>query len=134
MDFYLEQICNGMLRMLKRLREPVFGSSVGHFYIGERRGKAVMMSELDLVREEALDVLEKHGIRAQFYMPAAHAKNQELADALRLLAGRGYIMTNHDGSLVGAVATARMTADESAQQRRAHFKVIKGADRRKCSE
>ena len=93
-------------------------------FIGERRGKVIMMSDRDFARENALDVLEQHGIRAQFYIPAAHVQDRDLADALRLLTGRGYIMTDRDGKLVGVVVTARQTTEENAQMRRAEFKVI----------
>lgn len=113
-----------MLGFLRRLKERLFGFEAGTIYIGESRGKVVMRSESDFVREAALDVLEKHGIRAQFYMPAAHVRDRELADALRLLASRGYFMTDLEGRLVGVVATARPTVDENAQQRRSEFKVI----------
>lgn len=113
-----------MLGFLRRLKERLFGFDAGTIYIGERRGKVVMTSENDYVREAALDVLEKHGIRAQFYMPAAHVRDRELADALQLLTGRGYLMTDAEGRLVGAVATARPTVEENAQQRRAEFKVV----------
>ena len=51
---------------LKRLFGRLFGIKAGRIYIGERRGKTVMMSERDFTREAALDILEKHGIRAQF--------------------------------------------------------------------
>ena len=80
-----------MRNLLKRLQERLFGIDAGTFIIGERRGKVIMMSDRDFARENALDVLEQHGIRAQFYIPAAHVQNRDLADALRLLAGRGYI-------------------------------------------
>ena len=113
-----------MREFLRRLKQRLFGFDGETIYIGERRGKVVMQAENDYVREAALDVLEKHGIRAQFYMPAAHVKDRELADALRLLAGRGYLMTDAEGRLVGVAATARPTVDENAQQRRAEFKVV----------
>lgn len=117
-----------MRQLIKNLYERIFGISVGTVYIGERRGKPVMMHERDWERESALDLLEENGIRAQFYVPSAYAKTQELANALRLLAARGYIMTDQEGNLVGAVATARPTVDEVAQQRRAEFKVLDGSN------
>lgn len=55
-----------MRNFLKQIYTQLFGKPIGPFYIGERRGKIVMMSENDFAREAALDVLEKHGIRAQF--------------------------------------------------------------------
>lgn len=69
-------------------------------------------------REKALDTLSRHGIEAHFYLPAADCADAELADALRLLGDRGYLMTNCKGALVGKVAKARLTANERAQETR----------------
>ena len=63
-------------------------------------------------------------------MPAAHSQDKELANAVRFLAGLGYIMTDTEGRLVGTVATARQTTEESARTRRAGFPVIENTKRR----
>lgn len=76
-------------------------------------------------RERYLDVLEKHGIEAYYYLPCVGNRgDDELCDALDALAHAGYIMTDTSGSIVGKVVKARLSSDEKAVQRRAEFRVI----------
>ncbi len=89
---------------------------------------AAAMFDGSRARDEALSVLNKHGINAQLYLAAAGETDRELADALRLMAGRGYIMTDKNGGLVGAVAQAIPSSEEIAQNRRASFRVVWKAD------
>jgi len=83
---------------------------------------ASMMS--DRAREEALDTLARHGIDAHYYLPAVGCEDNELSNALRLLGGRGYLMTHANGSLVGKVAKARLTPDERSQESRKRFFLV----------
>jgi hypothetical protein len=78
----------------------------------------------DRAREEALDTLAMHGIDAHYYLPAVGCEDNDLANALRLLAGRGYLMTDAKGALVGKVATARLTREERAQESRKRFFLV----------
>lgn len=75
-------------------------------------------------RDAALDVLERHGLQAYFYLPAVGENDQDLNSALRLLAGRGYLITNRSGDLVGKVALARPAAEEIALHRRSMLRVV----------
>lgn len=75
-------------------------------------------------REHALDVLEQHGIAAYYYLPAVGCEDQELAAALRLLAGRGYLLTDARGALVGKVAKARLSSAERADETRKRFFLV----------
>lgn len=75
-------------------------------------------------RTKALDILEQHGLRAHYYMPAIGMEDQELANACRTLASAGYIITSADGTITGKVAVARPTKDEQVADRRASFKLI----------
>lgn len=75
-------------------------------------------------REKALDLLEKNGLRAHYYLPAIGMDNQELANACRILASAGYIITTSDGTITGKVASARPTKDEQIALRRASFKLV----------
>lgn len=83
----------------------------------------------DLTREQALDILEKHGLRAHWYVPAADVEDPELAAACDFLRSRGYLITDSDGCLFGKVATARPSSEELATQRRAQFRFIGGGKR-----
>lgn len=83
---------------------------------------ASMMSER--ARESALDTLSRHGIDAHYYLPAIGCEDNELANALRLLGGRGYLMTDAAGGLVGKVAKARLTPEERAQESRKRFHLV----------
>jgi hypothetical protein len=77
-------------------------------------------------REKALDVIEKHGYRAHFYLPTVGAQDdRELWEALETMRLAGFIITNQNGHLVGKVATARPTSQEIAEERRASFSLIK---------
>jgi hypothetical protein len=98
--------------MLQRLIQRLVNSS----------NRPTMMA--DGAREKALDTLAEHGINAHFYLPAAGCANKELASALRLLGDLGYLMTDANGSLVGKVAKARLTADERAQESRKRFLLV----------
>jgi hypothetical protein len=82
-------------------------------------------SKSDAPRERALDKLREHGIDAHLYLANAGCEDQELADALQLLARWGYIMTDTKGALVGKVVKARPTADERARGRRKRFFIVK---------
>jgi len=82
-------------------------------------------SKTEAPRERALVKLLEHGIDAHFYLPNAGYEDQDLADALQLLARWGYIMTDAKGALVGKVVKARPTADERARGRRKKFFVVK---------
>jgi hypothetical protein len=75
-------------------------------------------------REQALDKLHEHGIDAHFYLPAAGCQERELANALRLLGARGYIMNDAKGSIVGRVAKARLTTAERAEELRTRFFLV----------
>lgn len=76
-------------------------------------------------REKALDVIEKHGYRAHFYLPTVGAQDdRELWEALETMRLAGFIVTNESGHLVGKVATARPTRQEIAEERRASFRLV----------
>lgn len=79
----------------------------------------------ETARENALDVLEKHGFRAHYYLPQVGVEDKELAGACRLLAGTGFLITDSTGALVGKVATARLTPAELTKERRASFRLVK---------
>lgn len=81
-----------------------------------------MMSER--ARSKALETLRVNGIDAHCYLSAAGCADQELANALRLLGGRGYIMTNAKGSIVGKVAKAILSPDERAEEARKRFFLV----------
>lgn len=78
------------------------------------------------VREQSLDVLDRNGLRAHYYLPAIGIEDQELANACRRLASAGYIITTEDGTITGKVASARPTKDEQVTMRRASFKLVAG--------
>lgn len=84
--------------------------------------EATMMAEG--VREQSLDVLERNGLRAHYYLPSIGIEDQELANACRRLASAGYIITAADGTITGKVASARPTKDEQVVMRRASFKLV----------
>lgn len=81
-----------------------------------------MMSERS--RQQALDTLDTHGIDAHYYLPVVGCEDKELANALRLLGSRGYVMTDSTGALVGKVAKARLTPNERASESRKRFFLI----------
>ncbi|HEY0843430.1 hypothetical protein [Methylotenera sp.] len=86
---------------------------------------SVESSVLSVVgRDKALDLLEKNGLRAHYYLPAVGMESQELANACRTLASAGYIITAADGTITGKVASARPTKKELAALRRAAFKLV----------
>ena len=76
------------------------------------------------VREQSLDVLERNGLRAHYYLPAIGIEDQELANACRRLASAGYIITAEDGTITGKVASARPSKDERVAMRRASIKLV----------
>lgn len=86
--------------------------------------EATMMAES--IKEQSLDVLERNGLRAHYYLPAIGIEDQELANACRRLASAGYIITAADGTITGKVASARPTKDERIAMRRASFKLVAG--------
>ena len=75
-------------------------------------------------RDKALDVIERHGLRANYYMPAIGIQDEELANACRMLASAGYIITDAHGTITGKVATARPSKDELVAKRRASFRLV----------
>lgn len=79
----------------------------------------------DSIREDAIDVLERHGIKAHLYFPAAGIEDSDLKDALRCLHERGYIFSSKDGALFGGIAQARPAPEERAQIRRRQMKVVR---------
>lgn len=83
-----------------------------------------MVGLADEARTKALDILDQHGLRAHYYMPAIDMQDQELANACRRLASAGYIITSIDGTITGKVAAARPTKDEQVADRRASIKII----------
>lgn len=78
----------------------------------------------DTARTSSLDLLERHGLRAHYYLPAIGMEDRELANACRRLASAGYIITTRDGTITGNVASARPTKDEQIAMRRASFKLV----------
>jgi hypothetical protein len=88
----------------------------------ERPSYPMQLSELS--KKKAFDVLSKHGIDAHYYVAAAGCADAELADALRLLSTSGFIMTIANGSVVGKVAKATLTADERAREMRKQFFLV----------
>lgn len=83
-------------------------------------------SNYEAETEVALDIIERHGMKAHYYLPAiGNRDNASLSEALDLLSTRGFIITAAaDRTLVGKVATARPNSSEVAISRRATFKVI----------
>lgn len=76
-------------------------------------------------REKYLDILDKHGIDAHYYLPSIGSRdNTLLCEALDAMASAGYIMTNSSGAIVGTVAKARLSPNEKAEQKRATFKIV----------
>jgi len=90
-------------------------------------GTPTMLSMI--ARKKALDVLANNGLRAHYYFPAVGVEDRVLADACRLLAGAGHLITDNTGVLVGKVATVRPTLEELVKERRASFRLVK-ADRK----
>jgi hypothetical protein len=78
----------------------------------------------EVARAHALDVLERHALRAHWYVPAAGCTDRELAGALRLLGDSGHVITDRDGALVGKFATCRPSPEECAAMRRASFRGV----------
>ena len=81
--------------------------------------------KLEEQREKALDILEKHGFRSHYYLPAIGMTDPELAEACRFLSQRGHIITDQDGRLVGAFAATRLTPNEVAEEKRKSIRRIK---------
>jgi len=75
-------------------------------------------------RDQAFDVVAKHGLDAHLYLAASGVNDRELADALRFLSDRGYVVTDRNGNLVGKVAKAQLTPGEAALERRAKMYLI----------
>ncbi|WP_218309904.1 hypothetical protein [Alteromonas antoniana] len=79
----------------------------------------------DKARENALDVLYTHGLKAHLYLPSIGKRdNRELCEAMDLLSAAGYLITDRDNQLVGKIAQARMTSSEVAEERRKTFKLV----------
>jgi len=79
----------------------------------------------DSARKHWLDVLDKHGITAHFYMASCgYREDTELSNALDRLNAAGYIFTDTAGHLVGRIAKARLSSQEIAELKRADFKII----------
>ena len=86
--------------------------------------RAIESKKYDLDREIALDVLDKHNIRAHYYFPAADYNDAELKKSLTLLGSRGYVFTSEADQFLGKVATARPTKDENVKMRRAEYRLV----------
>lgn len=115
------------MRFIKELFTRLRQTKVHTIVLGDQTGLVLgrpMLGKGVKEREDALDVLEQHGLRAHFYLPAVSMENQELANACRRLASAGYIITTADGTITGKVAAARPTKDEQIARRRASFKLV----------
>lgn len=115
------------MRFLKVLFQRLRPVKVHTVVLGDQSGLVVgrpMLGKGVKERENAMEVLERHGLRAHFYLPAIGVEDQELANACRYLADAGYIITTADGTVTGKVASARPTKDEQITMRRAAFKLI----------
>lgn len=78
-----------------------------------------------IAREKALDVMEKHGLRA-FYFPAGiYIDDQELADACNILASTGHLLTDATGKMIREVAAARPSREEVSKNFKASFRLVK---------
>lgn len=95
---------------------------IGSWILDRRWGEK---KEQYAARESALDILQKHGLRAHYYLPGIGLEDRELANACHRMAAAGHIITDSTGALVGKVATARLTPEELAQERRASFRLVK---------
>lgn len=74
--------------------------------------------------EKAKGLIRSLGLKANLYLPASgELENEELARALTLLGGEGFIITDDEGYIVGKVAL-QLNPDEVAQVRRAKFVLI----------
>lgn len=79
----------------------------------------------DKASESALDILDKHGLKAHLYLPSiGNRDNRELCEAMDLLSATGYLITDNEDRLIGKVAQARMPRDEVAKERRKMFKLV----------
>ena len=97
--------------------------------LGDQSGLVVgrpMLGKGVKEREDALDILERNGLRAHYYLPSIGIEDRELANACRRLASAGYIITAGDGTITGKVAAARPTKNEQVALRRASFKLVAG--------
>jgi len=115
------------MRFLKALFERLRPVKVHTAVLGDQSGLILgrpMLGKGVKERDDALSVLERHGLRAHFYLPAIGLEDQELANACRYLAAAGYIITTADGTVTGKVASARPTKDEQVTMRRAAFKLV----------
>lgn len=96
---------------------------LGAWVLGAKWGE---LKRREAIREGALNVIGKHGYRAHLYLPAVgRLEDRNLANALNSLAASGHIITDSTGALVGKVATARLTPEELAKERRAGFRLVK---------
>lgn len=76
-------------------------------------------------KNNALDVIEKHGLEAHFYFPGIGNRNdEELSNALDLLSSLGFIITDSSGNIVGKAAKKRLSSQEKADSRRSAFKIV----------
>ena len=76
-------------------------------------------------QNHALDVIEKHGLEAHYYLPSIGSrKDEELSHALDLLSSSGFIITDQNGQLIGKAAKTRLSSQEKAENRRSTFKVV----------
>jgi len=85
---------------------------------GRRRERATPLDS-----ERALDILERHGLRARHYLPHLGVDDQELAEACRWLSNQGYVITNPHGALFGRSVAARPDEEEGPEARRALMRV-----------
>lgn len=84
-------------------------------------------TEGNVSTDKLLDTIEKKGYRAHLYLPtiSEDKKDFDTVRALELLAHRGFVITDQNENIVGKVATARLSSDEIASERRASFKILK---------
>ncbi|PWD02052.1 MULTISPECIES: hypothetical protein [Pseudomonas] len=76
-------------------------------------------------KDQALITLARHGYQAHYYTPHSEVVDGELSAALRLLGRSGFLITNQNGDLVGAVETAHPGSESRARQLRAKFRLVK---------
>ncbi len=64
--------------------------------------KQLKIIDASITKKQALDILEQHELNAVFYK-VPQGDDKELAEAMRLLSGLGYIIKHHsDNRLVGS--------------------------------
>lgn len=74
-------------------------------------------------RNDALNILQSHGLNAYYYLPAIKITDNGLAEACRFLASSGYIITDQAGNFVGKIAIARPAGDGLVIAKSVGFKI-----------